>query len=54
MSERSPAYMVPRFIDIVDSFPRTPSEKVQKHVLRELGVGPNTFDALQRGHARSH
>ena len=54
MSERSPAYMVPRFIDIVHSFPRTPSEKVQKHVLRELGVGPNTFDALQRGHARSH
>jgi crotonobetaine/carnitine-CoA ligase len=54
MSERSPAYMVPRFIDIVDSFPRTPSEKVQKHVLRERGVGPNTFDALQRGHARSH
>ena len=54
MSERSPAYMVPRFIDIVNSFPRTPSEKVQKHVLRELGVGPNTFDALQRGHARSH
>jgi crotonobetaine/carnitine-CoA ligase len=54
MAERSPTYMVPRFIDIVDSFPRTPSEKVQKHVLRELGVGPNTFDALQRGHARSH
>jgi carnitine-CoA ligase len=54
MSERSPAYMVPRFIDIVDSFPRTPSEKVRKHVLRELGVGPNTYDALQEGHARSH
>lgn len=54
MAERCPAYMNPRFIDIVDAFPRTPSEKVQKHLLRQIGVGPDTFDAVARGHARNH
>ena len=27
-------YMVPRFIDLRSSFPRTPSQKIQKHILR--------------------
>jgi crotonobetaine/carnitine-CoA ligase len=48
MAERSPAYMIPRYIDIVTAFPRTPSEKVQKHVLRQAGVGARTYDAAAR------
>jgi crotonobetaine/carnitine-CoA ligase len=28
----------------VDALPRTPSEKIQKSVLREEGITPNTHD----------
>lgn len=38
-------HMVPRFVDIVDDLPRTPTEKVEKRALRERGVGPATWDA---------
>ncbi|MEV0567414.1 AMP-binding protein [Dactylosporangium sp. NPDC050588] len=45
-SRRMPAFAVPRFIRVVDALPRTPSEKVQKNVLRQAGVTPDTYDAL--------
>ena len=34
---RLPAFMVPRYIEIVDELPRTPTGKVAKHQLREQG-----------------
>lgn len=33
-----PKFMVPRYIEIRDSFPKTPSERIQKHLLAELPV----------------
>lgn len=33
-----PRFAVPRFIEFVDALPRTPSNKVQKHVLSETGA----------------
>ena len=41
---RMPAFAVPRFIEIVDDLPKTPSERVQKIKLREQGVTPTTHD----------
>ncbi|HWJ85483.1 MAG TPA: AMP-binding protein, partial [Cellulomonas sp.] len=45
LSERLPRFMVPRYIEFVDAFPRTPTERVRKFELRERGLGPNAWDA---------
>ena len=39
---RMPAFAVPRFVEIVDELPKTPSERVQKIKLRERGVSETT------------
>lgn len=39
-----PAFTVPRYLRFVDSLPKTPSEKVQKSVLRDEGVTEDTAD----------
>lgn len=39
-------YMVPRFVEIVDALPKTPTEKVEKFVLAERGVTAATWDRL--------
>lgn len=36
--QRLPYFAVPRYVSIVDDLPKTPSEKVQKAKLRELGL----------------
>jgi crotonobetaine/carnitine-CoA ligase len=35
---------VPRYIELIDALPHTPTERVQKFVLRERGVTPATWD----------
>ncbi len=42
-------FMVPRFFRIVDDLPRTPTEKVQKHLLRAEGITPDTWDREKAG-----
>jgi crotonobetaine/carnitine-CoA ligase len=37
-------HMVPRYVDVVEALPRTPTEKVEKARLRERGVTPSTWD----------
>jgi crotonobetaine/carnitine-CoA ligase len=37
LSQRMPTFMLPRYIRVVDEFPRTPTAKVQKAVLRDHG-----------------
>ncbi|GAA4684849.1 ATP-dependent acyl-CoA ligase [Pseudonocardia yuanmonensis] len=48
-ADSMPYHMVPRFIDIVDELPRTPTDKVEKYKLRTAGVGPNTWDSAVAG-----
>jgi crotonobetaine/carnitine-CoA ligase len=36
--ERMPYFMVPRYVEIADALPRTPTQKVQKAVLRDRGA----------------
>jgi crotonobetaine/carnitine-CoA ligase len=43
-ANRMGRHMVPRFVDIVETLPRTPTEKVEKALLRERGVTPTTWD----------
>ena len=33
-----PKYMVPRYIEVRDGFPKTPSERIQKYLLKELSL----------------
>ena len=46
---RMPHYMVPRFIRFADDLPKTPTQKVQKHLLRGDGVTGGTFDREKAG-----
>ncbi len=43
-------FMVPRYIELVDNMPRTPTGRVQKHILREQGVTENTWDREKVGY----
>ncbi len=50
-SGRMPYFMVPRYIDFITEFPRTPTEKVQKYKLREQATADlsNIWDREQSG-----
>ena len=37
-------YMVPRYVEVLDALPRTPTEKVEKYRLAERGVTATTWD----------
>ncbi|MCW5761596.1 MAG: AMP-binding protein, partial [Phenylobacterium sp.] len=45
MAAAMPAFMVPRYIELVDEIPRTPTGKAKRAVLRQAGVTPDTWDA---------
>jgi carnitine-CoA ligase len=46
---RMPYFMVPRYLDIVTDFPRTPTAKVEKYKLRAAGPGPSSWDREAHG-----
>jgi crotonobetaine/carnitine-CoA ligase len=48
--ERMPYFAVPRYIEFVPELPKTPTEKIQKHKLREAGLTPNTWDRERVGY----
>jgi crotonobetaine/carnitine-CoA ligase len=37
-------YMVPRFIRLIEQLPKTPTMKIEKHLLRKAGVTADTWD----------
>jgi crotonobetaine/carnitine-CoA ligase len=39
-----PRYSVPRYVEFSDALPKTPTNKVQKHLLRKDPFTPNTWD----------
>ncbi|MFO1084237.1 MAG: AMP-binding protein [Reyranellaceae bacterium] len=42
-------FMVPRFVRVVPALPKTPTQKVQKHLLRSEGITPDTWDREKAG-----
>ncbi len=42
-------FMIPRFIRVMDDLPKTPTQKVQKHLLRTDGVTADTWDRDKAG-----
>jgi crotonobetaine/carnitine-CoA ligase len=49
VNDTAPYFFVPRYIDMVDDLPRTPTGRVQKFKLRERGVTRATWDAEASG-----
>jgi crotonobetaine/carnitine-CoA ligase len=43
-ARRLPDFMVPRYFEICDTLPRTPTGRIQKYELRERPLGPHTLD----------
>jgi crotonobetaine/carnitine-CoA ligase len=44
-----PYFMIPRWLDIVDDFPRTPTAKIEKYKLRANGPGATSWDREAHG-----
>jgi crotonobetaine/carnitine-CoA ligase len=42
-------HMIPRFIRVIDELPKTPTAKVEKHVLRAEGLTADTWDRERAG-----
>ncbi|MEN0073154.1 MAG: AMP-binding protein [Paracraurococcus sp.] len=42
-------FMIPRFIRFVEALPMTPTQKVEKHLLRAAGLTPDTWDREAAG-----
>lgn len=47
--ERMAYFMVPRFVETMKNFPKTPNGKVQKFELRGRGVNSETWDRVEAG-----
>ncbi len=42
-------YMIPRYVEIIDSMPKTPTGKIKKFELRETGITATTWDRVAAG-----
>ena len=49
LAARMPHFMVPRYLRILDDLPKTPTEKVRKHVLRAEGIADDAWDREAAG-----
>jgi crotonobetaine/carnitine-CoA ligase len=49
LAPRLPHFMVPRYVEIAASLPKTPTGKIQKYSLRERGVTAATWDRVAAG-----
>ncbi|HVA09509.1 MAG TPA: hypothetical protein VNG12_22500, partial [Acidimicrobiales bacterium] len=44
LTPRMPEFMLPRYVEVIDEMPKTPTNKIKKHILREQGVSSETWD----------
>ena len=49
LEPRMAYFMVPRYIDIVEALPKTPTGKIQKFDLRDVGITPTAWDREAAG-----
>jgi crotonobetaine/carnitine-CoA ligase len=49
LEPRMAHFMLPRYIRVIDELPKTPTQKVMKHKLKELGITADTWDCEQAG-----
>jgi crotonobetaine/carnitine-CoA ligase len=44
LDQRLPYFMVPRYVEFMAELPKTPTAKIRKQALRDLGVNARTYD----------
>jgi crotonobetaine/carnitine-CoA ligase len=49
INDNAPYFLVPRYIELRDALPYTPTNKVEKYKLRARGVTPETWDRMKSG-----
>ena len=49
LSKRLAHFMVPRYFRFIDELPKTPTQKIEKHILRSEGITANTLDRDKLG-----
>jgi crotonobetaine/carnitine-CoA ligase len=49
-NDRMPYFAVPRYVEFMESLPKTPTERVEKYKLKQAGVTPNTWDREKAGY----
>ncbi|MBW1738552.1 MAG: ATP-dependent acyl-CoA ligase [Deltaproteobacteria bacterium] len=47
--DRMAYYMVPRYVEFMDDFPKTPNQKIEKYKLRDRGLTKDTWDREKAG-----
>jgi crotonobetaine/carnitine-CoA ligase len=47
--ERMAYFMVPRYVEFMKEFPKTPNQKIEKYKLRDRGITPETWDREKAG-----
>jgi crotonobetaine/carnitine-CoA ligase len=48
LQDKLAKYAIPRYIRIVDDFPRTETFRIKKNEVKAFGVTPDTWDADKR------
>jgi crotonobetaine/carnitine-CoA ligase len=48
-NERMAYFAVPRYLEFVDELPKTPTNRIEKYRLRQLGITENTWDREKAG-----
>jgi crotonobetaine/carnitine-CoA ligase len=49
LQPRMAHFMVPRYLRILDDLPKTPTRKVEKYLIRQAGIAPDTWDRESAG-----
>jgi len=49
INDNAPHFVVPRFIELVEALPYTPTKKIEKYKLRARGIGEHAWDRLAAG-----
>jgi crotonobetaine/carnitine-CoA ligase len=44
-----PYFAIPRYVEFVDDFPKTPTERIRKHMLKERTAGESAWDRETAG-----
>lgn len=48
--DRMAYFMLPRYIEVIDEFPLTPTNKIEKYKLKDKGITENTWDREKAGY----
>ena len=49
-NDRMPYFAVPRYVEFMESLPKTPTERVEKYKLKQAGITANTWDREKAGY----